>query len=50
MALKKEVLLMKLYACLLVILGFFGCQEKTQEQVDFEEIVLADEVGKKEAE
>lgn len=26
-------------------LGFFSCTEKTQEQVDLEEIVQADEIG-----
>jgi len=31
--------LMKLKVCLLVILGFFGCQKKTEEQVELEEIV-----------
>lgn len=38
---------MKLYACLLVVLSFFGCNEKTQEQMDLEEIVQAEEVEKK---
>jgi hypothetical protein len=39
---------MKLYVCLLTILGFFGCSEKTQEQMDLEEIVLNEEPVKKE--
>lgn len=38
---------MKQYACLLVVLSFFGCSEKTQEQIDLEEIVQVEEVDKK---
>lgn len=37
---------MKLTLCLLMTLGFFSCTEKTQEQVDLEEIVQVEEVGK----
>jgi hypothetical protein len=35
---------MKLTACLLVILTFFGCQEKTEEQMELEQIVQVEQV------
>jgi len=31
-----------------MLLSFFGCSEKTQEQKELEEIVQIEEVGKKE--
>lgn len=37
---------MKVMLTVLMTLGFFSCTEKTQEQVDLEEIVQAEEVGK----
>jgi hypothetical protein len=39
---------MKLKGCLLVILSFFSCTEKTQEQVELEEIVQCEDIGKNE--
>lgn len=36
---------MKLIACLLMVLGFSACNEKTQEQQDLEEIVQNEQVG-----
>jgi hypothetical protein len=39
---------MKVYLCVLMLLSFFGCSQKTEEQVELEEIVQIDEVGKKE--
>ena len=39
---------MKLTGCLLMVLGFFGCSEKTEEQVELEEIVHCEVVGKTE--
>ncbi len=39
---------MRIKLCLLVILSFFGCNQKTEEQVELEEIVQVTEVGKKE--
>lgn len=35
---------MKLKACLLLILGFYSCTEKTQEQQELEEIVEANQI------
>lgn len=43
---RKRGSVMKVTVCLLMTLGFFSCTEKTQEQVDLEEIVQVDEVGK----
>jgi len=37
---------MKLKVCLLVILGFFGCSEKTSEQMELEEIVQVSDLVK----
>jgi hypothetical protein len=37
---------MKLTGCLLMVLSFFGCSEKTEEQVELEEIVHCEIVGK----
>jgi hypothetical protein len=39
---------MKLKACLLVILTFFGCSGKTEEQSELEEIVQNESVGSNE--
>ena len=39
---------MKVKLCLLMILGFFSCTQKTEEQAELEEIVQVEEVGKKE--
>lgn len=42
---RKRGCFMKVTLCLLMTLGFFSCTEKTQEQVDLEEIVQGEEVG-----